>query len=158
MEELEAQILETWRIHQRITLFLLDEIPDGALTATLSSRGGRDIARQLAHIHAVRLSRIDSFIRKWKIEPIHLDSKESPERAMLREALAQSGELTERAIAESLENGGKFPGFPRGLVPMIGYSISHEAHHRGSILLTMKQSGFKIPDSLKWQIWDWNKM
>jgi len=37
-------------------------------------------------------------------------------------------------------------------------NISHEAHHRGGILLTMKQCGIKIPDTLKWGIWEWNKI
>lgn len=52
---MEEQILETWRIHQRITLMLIENIPDEALGATLSTRGGRDIARQLAHVHMVRV-------------------------------------------------------------------------------------------------------
>ena len=33
---------------------------------------------------------------------------------------------------------------------MLGYFISHESHHRGNILLTLKQSGEKIADTVKW--------
>jgi uncharacterized damage-inducible protein DinB len=40
---------------------------------------------------------------------------------------------------------------------MLGYFISHESHHRGSILLTLKQCGEKIPDAVKWGLWEWGK-
>ncbi len=33
---------------------------------------------------------------------------------------------------------------------MLGYSISHDSHHKENILLTLKQSGEKIPDTVKW--------
>jgi hypothetical protein len=73
-------------------------------------------------------------------------------------AFEQSGLLMEKYIEHCLTNGGVVSNFRRGVVPMVGYYISHEAHHRGGILLTMKQCGIKIPDALKWGIWDWNKI
>ena len=66
--------------------------------------------------------------------------------------------MIEEIIAVSLENEGQVKGFKRGLVPFIGYFISHEGHHRGNILLTLKQKGFKFPDQLKYGIWEWNKI
>lgn len=64
----------------------------------------------------------------------------------------------EKYIEQALQKGGKVKRFQGGVVAMIGYYISHEAHHRGNIFLTMKQSGFKVPEPLKWGIWDWNKI
>ena len=157
MNELEQQILETWRIHQRITLFMIENIPDEALHVTLSKRGGRDISRQLAHMHNVRVARMSSFAKKSGLELTEFDKKASPERAELVAAFQQSGELMERYLALGVENMGAVSNFKRGVVPMLGYYISHEAHHRGNILLTMKQSGIRLPDALKWDIWDWNK-
>jgi hypothetical protein len=43
------QLVEAWQINHRVTLKLLDALTDDALRATLSPRGGRDVARQLAH-------------------------------------------------------------------------------------------------------------
>jgi len=48
------QLVEAWRINHRVTLKLLETLSDDALHATLSTRGGRDVARQLTHVHDVR--------------------------------------------------------------------------------------------------------
>ena len=64
----------------------------------------------------------------------------------------------EKYIEKCIEDGGDVPNFKRGIGTMVGYYICHEAHHRGNILLTMRQSGFKLPDKLKWGIWEWNKI
>lgn len=48
-------ILEAWRTNNRINLFLIDKISDEGLQCTPSTRGGRTVARQLAHLHNVRL-------------------------------------------------------------------------------------------------------
>jgi uncharacterized damage-inducible protein DinB len=158
MSPLETQIIETWRIHNRTCLFLIENLPDEAFGATLSKRGGRDIARQLAHVYNVRAARLESFAKKSKTLLPQFDTEISPSKKELLKAFEQSGIVMEKYIEYCLANGGEVSNFKRGVVPMIGYYISHEAHHRGGILLTMKQSGIKIPDSLKWGIWDWNKI
>ncbi|RMF69201.1 MAG: hypothetical protein D6743_02220 [Calditrichaeota bacterium] len=157
MKELENQIIETWGIHNRIMLFVLEHLPNEALTATLSKRGGRDVARQLAHLHMVRVWRLEAFSKKIKEQLLVFEKGETPDREKLRQALTQSGEIMEKYLRYCLANGGAVSNFKRGVVPMLGYYISHEAHHCGSILLTIKQSGFKLPDALKWHIWEWNK-
>ena len=158
MTDIEVQIIETWRIHNRITLFTIENIPDEALKATLSTRGGRDIARQLAHVNSVRAQRLESFAKKQGVKLITFDPKDSPDKQSLLEAFRQSGDLMEKFIELSIKSGGTVSNFKRGVVPMVGYYISHEAHHRGGILLTMKKSGFPLSDALKWGIWDWNKI
>ena len=158
MSTLSEQILDTWHIHQRTMLYLIEHLPDDALKATLSTRGGRDIARQLAHVHNVRAARLEPFAKKQSLPLAQFDKDESPNKERLLEAFFQSGAAMEKYIAQALQQDGKVSNFQRGLVPMIGYYISHEAHHRGHLLLTMKQSGFKIPDELKWGIWGWNQI
>ncbi len=158
MTELEAQILETWRIHQRSTILLIENISDEALKASLSTRGGRDVARQLAHVHNVRVWRLEAFAKKIGAKLAEFAKGESPGKKALLEAFAQSGEVMDKYIRQAIENGGAVSNFKRGVAPMVGYYISHESHHRGHILLTMKQSGHKVPDALKWNIWEWNKI
>ena len=158
MTPIEAQVLDTWNIHHRITQLLIGSISDEALKATLSTRGGRDLGRQLAHVNNVRCAWIESFAKKTGIALTVFDTDESPSQKKLFAAFNRSGEAMAKFIEHALANGGEVKGFKRGIVPMIGYLISHEAHHRGHALLTMKQAGFKIADPLKWGIWDWAKI
>jgi uncharacterized damage-inducible protein DinB len=158
MTEINHQIIQTWHIHNRINLFMIENIPDEALKATLSTRGGRDIARQFAHMHMVRVRRLESFSKVIDRRLVKFESKESPGKGVLLGAFEQSGEVMGEYMQFCIENQGAVSNFKRGVVPMLGYYISHEAHHRGNILLTMKQSGYKLPDALKWGIWEWNKI
>ena len=153
------QLVETWRINHRVTIKLLDALSDNSLKATLSTRGGRDVARQLAHVHEVRAvhAEITSKTNRGAKLP-HFAKGEALSQKKLRAALAASAKSVETSIREGWANGGKLPGFKRGVIPMVGYLIAHESHHRGSILLTLKQTGHKLTDELKWGLWDWNKL
>jgi uncharacterized damage-inducible protein DinB len=153
------QLVETWQINHRVTLRLLDALSDDALKATLSTRGGRDVARQLAHVHEVRAAHAEvtsNTNRNAKLT--HFAKGQSPTKKQLRNAFEASAKGVETSIREGWANGGKLPGFKRGVIPMVGYLIAHESHHRGSILLTLKQTGHRLTDELKWGLWDWNKI
>lgn len=153
------QLVETWQISHRVTLKLLEALSDEALAATLSTRGGRDVARQLAHVHEVRLSFAEATSKTNRTAKLpHFAKGESPSKKHLRAALDASAKGIETSIREAWANGGKTPGFKRGVIPMVGYLVAHESHHRGSILLTVKQTGHKLTDELKWGLWDWNKL
>jgi len=153
------QLVESWQVNHRVTLKLLNALSDDALQATLSKRGGRDVARQLAHMHESRLmfAELTSKTNREAKLP-HFAKGESPAKRQLRDALEVSSRGVETSIREGWANGGKLPGFKRGVIPFVGYLIAHESHHRGSILLTLKQTGHKLTDELRWGLWDWNKL
>lgn len=48
--ELLQQLVESWEIHARINLYLLDAVPPGALGDRSASKG-RTVAEQFAHVH-----------------------------------------------------------------------------------------------------------
>lgn len=150
------QLVESWQINHRVTVRLLNGLSSEGLRATLSTRGGRDVARQLAHVHEVRLTfaEITSKTNREAKLP-HFGKADMPNKKELKTALELSAKAIETTIHESWANGGKTPGFKRGLIPMISYLIAHESHHRGSIMLTLKQSRVGIPEELKWGLWDW---
>lgn len=154
---MKAQLLDTWQIHCSKNKILLDNTPDTGMQLTLSSRGGRTVYQQWMHIHNVRLQWLEvcapDLFKKYK--PFSKDS--AFDRKLLVKALEDSAQGIAALLDKSWENSGKVKGFVKGVIPLLGYFISHESHHRGNILLTLKQSGEKIPDAVKWGLWEWTK-
>ena len=150
------QLVESWQVNHRVTLKLIDGLPPEAFKATLSERGGRDIGRQLAHVHEVRTA----WLRKRDMPDgmTKFEKGESPPKTSLKKALDESALGVERLIRRGCANGGQVGGFKRSVVVLLGYLIAHEAHHRGSILLTAKKSGFPLSEDLRWGIWSWDKI
>jgi hypothetical protein len=57
-------------------------------------------------------------------------------------------------LKASLETG-RIKGFKPHPEAFLGYIISHESHHRGQIILALKENGH-IPDKkILYRIWEW---
>lgn len=151
------ELLEAWHINNRINLFLLERIDQKGLACTLSKRGGRDVARQFAHMHN---NRIDHLMR-WTPDLAKgarvFESKEEPGGDELASALTESGELVGRYIQRAASGTPPVKTFKRGPVVAITYLISHDSHHRGSILLTLKECGQKVDQDTQYGLWDWER-
>jgi len=146
-------LIETWYIHDRINRYLLDAI-DEVHFGDISAAKGRNVWELLAHIHNVRLMWLkvaspDLFTMQTKIEKDDLTSK-----LVLSGLLKQSGE----AIGKLLEKGfteGKIKGFKPHPAAFLGYLISHESHHRGQIMVVLKECGHKIDQKTAYGLWEW---
>jgi len=154
---MKEQLIEAWQINNRMNLLLIDNIDDAGMQKTLSTRGGRTIYLQLVHVHNVRIGWLEVIAKDIYSKYKQLDKDATYNRTALRKAFEESAKGIEEFINQSWEKGGIVKSFKKGLVPMIAYFISHESHHRGQALLTLKQSGVKIPDILKWGLWEWGK-
>ena len=153
---MKEQLLETWRIHNRMNMLLIDHITDEGMNKTLSPRG-RTVYLQLVHVHSVRLSWLE-----WSAPDIFkkctpIKKETALDRKSLLASFEQSAKALEELFARGWDNNGSIKNFKKGILPMLGYFISHESHHRGNILLTLKQSGEKLHDAVKWGLWEWNK-
>ena len=153
---MKDQLLDTWQINNRLNLLLMDNITDAGMQKTLSIRGGRTVYQQLVHVHNVRMQWLEicakDIFSKYKV----IDKEAVFNRKTICKSFEDSAKGIEELLSRSWDDG-KVKGFKNGVMPMLGYFISHESHHRGNILLTLKQCGEKIPDAVKWGLWEWGK-
>jgi uncharacterized damage-inducible protein DinB len=147
------EILEAWRTNNRINLFLLE-----GLRCTLSKRGGRDVARQFAHLHDVRVYHLEKRAKDLAEGLVVFRSKESPSREAVKDALGASGLAVEALLSDVFSGKPKRRGFKKGIATQLAYFVSHESHHRGSILLTLKESGHKVDQETAYAIWAWDNI
>lgn len=150
----ENQLLETWEIHNRINLYLLDSITSEALKSLASSKG-RNVAQQFAHIHNVRLMWLTQAAPEFIAELIRIPKEELPSQQMLRSSIENSGLAIKRLLAKSIQSGEKVRGFKPHATAFLGYLISHESHHRGQIVLSLKQAGHPVNKKVQFGLWEW---
>ena len=153
-----ARLREAWRTNHRITRFVLDKTSDEGLLCTLSKRGGRNVARQFAHLHDVRLSHLERRAKDLSEGLPKFASKDTPSRGDLEDALTVSADRIEEFLVGSLERQPKRTGFKKGIFTTLSYFVAHEAHHRGSILLTLKECGHAIEPNDRMAIWAWDQI
>ena len=155
---MKEQIIETWQINNRVHLMLIDTMSDEGLHCTLSKRGGGTPAKQFTHLHNLRLWKLEKVDKELLKGQTKIDIAGTIDKALLKKRLSQSGAAIAKIIESGIDDGGKIKGFKRGVIPFLGYMISHESHHRGNILLTLKQCGHKIPKDIQYGIWAWNQI
>jgi uncharacterized damage-inducible protein DinB len=149
-------ILEAWRTNQRINVKLIDRISDEGMRCTLSNRGGRDVCRQFAHLHNARIWHLEARARSLAKGARKFETKEEPPREELVAALEDSARRIEEFFRQA--GMGRARAFKRGVVQSLAYFVAHESHHRGNILLTLKQCGHPVDQDTRFAIWDWDRI
>jgi len=150
---MEDQLLETWNIHNRINLYLLNAIPTESLRAALAEKG-RTVYQLFAHIHNVRLLWIKAAAPELLKGLDKLEGTEGTPESLAK-ALQASGKAIEALLRKSIAEGGKVKGFKPHVVAFLGYLISHESHHRGQIGWALKFSGHPLDKKTAFGLWEW---
>lgn len=148
------QLLETWAIHDRINLYLLDAIDPQSLGSHSASKG-RSVGEQIAHLHNVRLMWLKSAAPELLKGLNKIESEQANDKKLLAKSLTESGKAISALLEQSLEAGGKVKGFKPHVTAFLGYLISHESHHRGQIALTLKQAGKPLDKKISYGLWEW---
>ena len=148
------QLVETWQIHDRINLYLLDAIDAESLSSHSASKG-RSVGEQFAHLHNVRLMWLKSAAPELLKGLVKVENEQANDKKLLAKSLTASGKAIDALLTQSLEAGGKVRGFKPHAAAFLGYLISHESHHRGQIALSLKQAGKPLDKKIGYGIWEW---
>ena len=150
--------LEAWRTNNRISLFLIDRISAPGMRCTLSKRGGRGVAGQFGHMHNNRVWHLEKRAKDLAEGLDIFPPKTHPTKAALKKAFIASGNAIEAFLTDLAAGTPKRRGFKKGIPSALAYFVAHESHHRGTILLTLKECGHNLDQDTRYAIWGmWDK-
>lgn len=133
---------------------MLEAIEPPAL-ASLSASKGRNVGEQFAHLHNVRLMWLKSAAPDLLAGLLKIEKEQAVDKKLLKKSLVESGVAIKSLLDQSLRTGGKVKGFKPHASAFLGYLISHESHHRGQIVLSLKQAGKALDKKILYGIWEW---
>jgi len=165
--EIRDVLLETYAVNDAMNQLILSYLDPQAWRAKVPETRdhGRTIGSIFAHLHNNRLTWLRNSAPHLKC-PARLD----PERCTMKQAAAahhKSAAQCLRMLTEALSDDPKrkVTKFSRGWLrkwpagaSMFAYMFSHEAHHRGQILMLARQLGYRVPVEDACGIWDWDKL
>lgn len=157
-------LLDAWRINNQITLALLKGIPPKGLRVIPPNSKGRTVAEQFMHLQRVRFAWLRHNRHPgWRTLQYfkgHKKGADIPARE-LAAALRASGPVVEAYLRRRILRGQRIAFFRGRPVRWLAYMIAHESHHRGQIMLALKQNGMRLPDKVAlnevWYKWYYGK-
>ncbi len=166
--EIRDVLLEAYSVNDGMNQLLLAHLDPRAWRAQLQTgrSGGRTIAAVFAHLHNTRRSWLKHSAPHLKC-PVPLDPKRCTVKQVstaLKKSAAQClrmladalSALPERRVAK-FSRDGYVQSWPAGAT-MFAYMFSHEAHHRGQILMLAHQLGYRLSNDGAYGIWHWEKL
>ena len=151
--QIPVSLLNAFNTNNRISQYLIDNLPPAAWNGKAPEGKGRNIAAIVAHMHNVRVM----WLKAVKAEEI----PEQADRAKLTQgqavrALEQSRRALCLVLGKALAGDGRVTGFRPDVAGFIGYLIAHDAHHRGQITMLARQVGHPLPQKAMFGMWEWN--
>ena len=150
---LDEQLLETWNIHARVNLYMLDAIKSEALSGVSASKG-RSVGEQFAHIHNVRLMWLKASAPELLEGLEKIEKEQTGDKELLLQSLAKSDAAMTLLIRDGLAKG-RIKGFKPHPVAFVGYLISHESYHRAEAGIILTQAGHPLDKKTSFGLWEW---
>jgi uncharacterized damage-inducible protein DinB len=167
LAEIRDSLLETYAANDAMNQIILADLDPRAWRAKLAGQeaGGRTIAAIFAHLHNCRLVWLKNSAPHLECPP-PLD----PDRCTIKQAARAHKKSASQCLrmlkdALSASPNRRVTKFSRGswaqIWPaggtMFAYMFSHEAHHRGQILMLSHQLGYRLLHKTP-GVWHWEKL
>ena len=150
----DAALVGAFRRGNEHTLTLLGALDIEALLLR-PRRDTRTVGETFAHLHEVRLRRLETVGGRDLLEDLEpLEDGDTESRDALAAALRESGDRVARFFERSLPSGAGARGFA-SLPDFFAYLIAHDAHHRGQILALLAREKVSVPDTVAYGLWKW---
>lgn len=152
--QLPLALLNALDTNNRISLYLIENLPSAAWKAKLPDGKGRTIAAMVAHMHNVRVM----WLKAAKAEEVpEQQDRATVTPAQATRALESSRAALHKLCRQALETDGRIKGFRPDVAGFVGYLIAHDAHHRGQIAMLARQLGHPLPQKAVFGMWEWGR-
>ena len=152
--QLPSALVNAFQINNRITEYLIQNLPSEAWEAKTPDGKGRNLAAIVAHIHNVRVM----WLKAAKVDPIP-DALErgdvTPAGAI--KAMNTSCDSLCALMRHAVATDGRIKNFRPDVAAFLGYLIAHDAHHRGQMTMLARQVGHPLPQKAMFGMWEWGK-
>jgi uncharacterized damage-inducible protein DinB len=157
--------LDAWRTSNRVTTFLIENIPEELWVATVPGAPRRTVRMIAGHIHNARCMWIKILGSEHGIVTPRPVNRHKVGRKELSLALGRSGCGVANLLKLGSDNGGTIPAsssyawrnLPLDIAHVLTYFVAHEGHHRGQIIMIARQVGHRLPVEVTGGIWQWSK-
>ncbi len=156
-------LVECFAVNERMNQIVLGNLNPAAWRAKTPGSKGRTIAAIFAHVHNVRIKWIRLSATGMRL-PAQLQHARCTQR-QAQKALKESGTRCCELLAGALVEGrvkhfhrdGWAREWPAGAA-MAAYMLTHDAHHRGQVMLLAHQLGFPLADKAAQGLWQWERL
>ena len=158
-------LLAAWRTNNRVTIFLIENLPKELWEATVPGAPRRTVRMIAGHMHNARCMWVKTLGRQHGIAVPSPVNRHKVGPKELISALGRSSRGIANLLTLGCDHGGTIPvsssytwrNLPLDVGHVLTYFVAHEGHHRGQIVMLARQLGHRLPVEITGGLWQWTR-